>query len=156
MPLSFFCYFFISFFSIFLSTYFLSSFRVKFRFIIFIINIQYHSYNRNEKILYYFFIWNYALHNVISLSLFSSPGLCMYSCNRISASANGNYRLRHHPEIRERTCLIVISGTAACWSRQRGPLCRKFWYINPSFCKNLKKYQHHSASQSSAKDLIKT
>jgi len=70
--------------------------------------------------------------------LFSSPGLYMYSCNRISASANGNYRLRHHPEIRERTCLIVISGIAACWSRQRGPLCRKFWCINPSFCKNLK------------------
>jgi len=69
--------------------------------------------------------------------LFSSPGLYMYSCNRISASANGNYRLRHHPEIRERTCLIVISGIAACWSRQRGPLCRKFWCINPSFYKNL-------------------
>lgn len=30
-----------------------------------------------------------------------------------SASATGNYRLRRRPEIRERTSLIVISGTAA-------------------------------------------
>lgn len=39
--------------------------------------------------------------------------VCIYLTIIGSASASGNYRLRRRPEIRERTCLIVISGTAA-------------------------------------------
>lgn len=108
------------------------------------LRIQHITHNGDKKESYVITLihrWTWAKleTKVTFLFLFSSPGLHVYSCNRISASANGNYRLRHHPEIRERTCLIVISGTAACRSRQRGLFSRKRWYISSSFCKSLKK-----------------
>lgn len=92
---------------------------------------------------------------VTFLFLFSSPGLCMYGCNRISASASGNYRLRHHPEIRERTCLIVISGTAALADPVSADhFAGNFGTLTQAFAKKSQEtdfvnYQHYPVSQSS-------